>query len=92
MMSCIATPSAWENSRTVTPDGTVTGPVGGDDLARLLRARRGALVARAPPVAGAGAPRRCRSRRGACGPAGAAAGLTRSDWACFGPSAIGSSV
>jgi hypothetical protein len=29
MMSCIPTPSAWENSRTVTPEGTVTGPVGG---------------------------------------------------------------
>jgi hypothetical protein len=29
LMICAAgMPSAWEKSRTVTPDGTVTGPVG----------------------------------------------------------------
>ena len=31
------TPSACERSRTLTPDSTVTGPVGRDDLTRRLR-------------------------------------------------------
>ena len=49
------TPSACERSRTVTPDWTVTGPVGGDDLARLLRlARRRAVAALARVLARAG--------------------------------------
>jgi hypothetical protein len=29
MMFCIGTPSACEKSRTLTPDSTETGPVGG---------------------------------------------------------------
>ena len=37
MICDIVTPSACEKSRTETPDSTVTGPVGGDDLALGLR-------------------------------------------------------
>ena len=72
LMICgIEIPSACEKSRSVTPDSTVTGPVGGDDLARRLRAggRSGGR-----PAAGAGprrdGRRRPRSRRGASGSPG----------------------
>ena len=49
MSSCIVTPSACENSRTVTPDGTVTGPVGGA-TSRACLGPYGALLARAPVI------------------------------------------
>ena len=50
MIWTAGTPSACEKSRTVTPDGTVTGPVGGDDLARR-RLRPVAAAAALPRVA-----------------------------------------
>ena len=54
LMICgIGTPSACERSRTVTPDWTVTGPVGGGDLrARCFGSRRGRVVAAAAPWRG----------------------------------------
>ena len=40
MISAIGTPSACERSRTVTPDSTVTGPVGATGAVRARLARR----------------------------------------------------
>ena len=50
MMSCIPTPSACENSRTVMPDGRLTGPVGWTISRGCFGGGGAALVARAAAV------------------------------------------
>ena len=47
-------PRAWERFWIVTPDSTVTGPVGCDSLLRARLSRTGAALTRSPDVAAAG--------------------------------------
>ncbi len=74
LMICgIETPSACEKSRSVTPDSTVTGPVGGDDLARCPRPALDRAIAGTLALAGAGAPAAAFDHDAALPVAGAAA-------------------
>ena len=88
MISCIETPSACEKSRTVTPDSTTAGPVGGA-IGWSLFGSRGMRSREPGARRDADGRRRCRSRHGACGPP---APWPRGRIGLFGRSAIARSV